>query len=271
VSDLRACVDIWRSACDDLSGLARSVDELAWSFPTDLPGWSVHDVMAHCLAIESELAGHPPLTAEVDPDAPHIRNPRGIYTERGVVARRGYSKLRLIDEFDEAVERRAALLAAQPLDDPTGRPAILPGDVDWDWATLLRNRIVDIWVHDQDIRRAVGKPGDQDTAAAAFVQDVFGHALPYVLAKRVGASPGTSMVVDVTGPVSAVYAVAVNDERRGVAIDGDDIEPSVRLTLSTETFAMLAAGRRDPDELPVTVTGDAALGNQILGAMTVTW
>jgi uncharacterized protein (TIGR03083 family) len=271
MGQLRDRVEIWRSACSDLVALARSVDELSWDFPTDLPGWSVHDVMAHCSALECELAGDEPLAAEVDSAAPHIRNPRGVYTERGVVARRGYTKQQLIDEFEDAVRRRGELLDAEPLDDPRGAPPITPGRIEWDWGTLLRNRIVDVWVHDQDIRRAVGKPGDQDTAAAAFVQDVFGRAMPYVLAKRAAASPGTTMVVDITGPVPAVYAVAVNEDRRGVPIDAADLEPTVRLTMSTETFAMLAAGRRHPAELPVTVDGDAALADRVVADMVVTW
>ena len=271
MTDLRECVDVWRAACADVVALARSVDELAWGFPTDLPGWSVHDVMAHLAALESELAGDEPLAAHVDADAPHIQNRRGVYTEQGVVARRGNSKNQLIDEFEDAVRRRADQLALEPLDDPAAAPPITPGRIEWDWATLLRNRVVDVWVHDQDIRRAVGKPGDQDTRAAAFVQEVFGRAMPYVLAKRAGASPGTTMVVDITGPVPAVYAVAVNDDRRGVPVDAADLEPTVRLTMSTETFAMLAAGRRTPTELPVTVDGDAALADRIVADMVVTW
>src|SRR3954449_12320742 len=89
--ELRDRVDIWRSAAADLLALARALDADAWNLPTDLAGWSVHDVMAHCAALESELAGDPPLPAEVDRDAPHIQNDRAMYTEQGVVARRNRS------------------------------------------------------------------------------------------------------------------------------------------------------------------------------------
>jgi uncharacterized protein (TIGR03083 family) len=271
MTDLRARVDIWHSACADLAALARTVDDLAWDFPTDLPGWSVHDVMSHCAAIESELAGDEPLRVTIDKEAAHIRNPRGIYTERGVVARRAYTRTQVITEFEDAVERRAALLAAEGLDDPEGTPPITPGRIDWDWETLLRSRVVDIWVHDQDIRRAVGKPGDQDTPAAAFVQDVYGRALPYVLAKRAGAAPGTTVVLDVTGPVSAVYAARVKPDGRGEPADAADLEPTARLTMNTEVFAMLSAGRRSPDELPVSVVGDDELAQRVLAGMVLTW
>src|SRR3954468_2841147 len=239
MSDLRTLVDVWRSASADLVSLARDLDAAAWALPTDLPGWSVHDVLAHCAALEAELAGDEPLEAKVDADAPHIRNARGVYTEQGVVARRSHSGDQLVTEFEDAVGRRAALLATEPLDDPSAKPPITPGDIDWDWATLVRNRTIDLWVHDQDIRRAVGKPGDQDTAAAALVQDVYGQALPYILAKRAGTEPGTSLVVDVTGPVAAVYGVVVGADGRGAPADPVDLHPTVRLTMTTETFTML--------------------------------
>jgi uncharacterized protein (TIGR03083 family) len=264
-------VDIWRAACADFAAMARSVDDLSWDFPTDLPGWSVHDVMAHCAALESELAGDRPIPVAVDERASHIRNARGVYTESGVVARRDLSKQEVIAEFESAVERRATLLAAEPLDDPRGTPPITPGAIDWDWATLLRNRIVDIWVHDQDIRRAVGKPGDQGTRAAAFVQQVFGRALGYVLVKRADAPVGATLLVEITGPVAECYAVGVSANGRGEPIDTADLEPTARLTMTTETFAVLAAGRRTPDDLRVTVDGDADLADRVLRGMVVTW
>src|SRR4249919_3002621 len=124
---LRTLVTEWESACTDLSRFARQLDDLDWSLPTDLPGWDVHDVMAHCAALESELAGVPPLRVEIDKTAPHIVGPTGVYTERGVVARRGRTPDELIAEFVESVARHAELLAAEPLDDPTGAPPITPG------------------------------------------------------------------------------------------------------------------------------------------------
>ena len=163
MNQLRTLVDVWRAACADFAAVARSLSDTEWRLPTDLPGWSVGDVVAHCAALESELAGDEPLRVEIDKSAPHITGPRGIYTERGVVARRGRTPEQVIAEFEDAVERRTAMLAAEPLDDPDAIPAITPGRSGWNWAILLRNRPIDIWVHEQDVRRAVGKPGDLDT------------------------------------------------------------------------------------------------------------
>lgn len=273
MSQLKDLVEVWRSACDDFSTLAKKLDDLEWGLPTDCPGWSVQDVVAHAAALESELVGDPvDPNAQTEPaaNAAHIKNPAGQHTERGILTRRDLTAAELIAEFDDAVERRTALLAAEPLDDPEGTPPITPGASGWTWAVLLRNRPLDIWVHEQDIRRAVGKPGGLDGPAARHTQATFSAALPMVVAKRAAAPPGSTVVIDVTGPVSAVYAVAVDADGRGSAVDAGDNEPAAKLTMNTETFTILGAGRRDPATLPVRIEGDEELAHKIMAGMCVT-
>jgi uncharacterized protein (TIGR03083 family) len=278
MSSLRDLVVVWSSACADFSALAKKLDDLEWSLPTDCPGWSVQDVVAHAAALEAELAGDATPPAEESDahlgaaqiSAAHIKNERGVYTESGVLARRDRTPAQLIAEFDDAVERRTAQLAEEPLDDPEAAPPRTPGNAPWSWATLLRNRPVDIWVHEQDIRRAVGRPGGVDGAAARHTQETFGAALPFVVAKRAGVSPGSTVVVDVTGPVSELYVVAVDPRGRGSLVDVEPTEPVARLTMNSETFTILGAGRRDPAALPVKIEGDAEVAHRVMAAMAVT-
>jgi uncharacterized protein (TIGR03083 family) len=275
MSSLRDLVVVWGSACADFSALAKKLDDLEWSLPTDCPGWSVQDVVAHAAALEAEVAGDAVPPADVDQTAAHIKaahikNERGVYTESGILARRGRTPAQLIAEFDHAVERRTAQLSEEPLDDPDAAAPLTPGNAPWSWATLLRNRPVDIWVHEQDIRRAVGRPGGLDSAAARHTQETFGAALPFVVAKRAGVSPGSTVVVDVTGPVSALYVVAVDPSGRGSLVDDEPSEPVARLTMSTETFTILGAGRREPATLPVQVEGDEEVAKRVMASMAVT-
>lgn len=260
---LRRLVDIWRSACADFADVARSLSDEEWRLPTDCVGWSVGDLVAHAAALEAELAGDDPLRVTIDKQAAHIRSGAGIYTERGVVARRDRDRDEVVAEFEDAVERRTAILAAESLDDPLGTPPITPGRIDWNWQTLLRNRPLDIWVHEQDIRRAVGRPGDLDTVAAGHVQAVFAAALPYVVAKRADAPADTTVTFDITGPLPAVYAVEVDANGRGRAIDPSPDRPTLRFTLDTEAFTILGAGRRDPDALPILIEGDGTAGHDL--------
>ena len=54
-----------------------------------------------------------------------------------------------------------------------GSSAASPGS----WETLLRNRPLDVWMHEQDVRRAVGRPGGLDAPAAEHVADYLAESL----------------------------------------------------------------------------------------------
>ena len=52
-------------------------------------------------------------------------------------------------------------------------------------------------MHEQDIRRAIGRPGGYDSPVAAHVLRTFGRALPMVVGKRVAPPAGTIVRLDV--------------------------------------------------------------------------
>ena len=51
-------------------------------------------------------------------------------------------------------------------------------------------------MHEQDVRRAVDRPGDMDSAAARHTAEYLAESLGYVLGKKVGAPAGTSLVLE---------------------------------------------------------------------------
>lgn len=261
---LATYVAAWKSCAVDVEELLLSLDEDDWSRETDCPGWTVRDIAAHLAALESELAGDP--APEVD--ATSVRGSLSTaYTQAGIDERRDQTPRELIDEFTDAVRRRVAQLDADPPRDPKATPPHNPGGVEWDWQTLLRNRVVDIWVHEQDIRRAVDRPGDLDTPAAEVVTETFLSALPYVIGKRAGAEPGTTVLLVVDGR-HAAYEVNANG--RCKPVDDVPANPTVRLRMDAETLAVLGAGRRDPLTVDVVIGGDRTLGERIVQGMAVT-
>src|SRR5437588_725275 len=50
-----ALADVW----DSMLRLGAGLDEDQWKLPTDCPGWSVQDNLAHILGIESVILGRP--------------------------------------------------------------------------------------------------------------------------------------------------------------------------------------------------------------------
>jgi uncharacterized protein (TIGR03083 family) len=271
VSRLDVFVQGWRQAAADFRSLADELTEDEWQTMTACPGWRVRDVLAHLVALEEQLAGidSSDRTAEgsskvVTPDM----------TGAGVEARRDRTVPDLLADLDAALAERDQQLAddladAQPGETPPRVPARLP----WDWETLLRNRAIDMWVHGQDVRRAVGRPGGMDNVGAAVTLATFTAALPYVLGKRVRPPVGTSVVWEITGPHTATVTVGIDEDRRAVHLSEPPAKPTTRLVMDTPTFVALAAGRCDVTGEAVdgvTVEGDTELARRTLEAMAVT-
>jgi len=263
---LAAYVEVWKQAVDDLVALLGSLPEEEWSTPTDLPGWDVRAVASHTAHLESRLAGAPEETADVG-EPPHVTGLMGLYTEIGVLNRRERSGAEIVAEIRAAADARYAALLADPPTDATELPPVIFGGVPWTWETLLRNRPLDVWMHEQDVRRAVGRPGGLDSAAARHTADYLAEGLGYVLVKKVGAAPHTVVVLEVEG--SEPVAFTVTPGGRGEPLPVVDREPTVTLRMDRESFVCLAGGRRAAPGR-VEIAGDAELGQRIVDSLATT-
>lgn len=268
-TELSAYVDVWWRSVGDFADLAATLTPEQWSMPTDLPGWDVRAVVSHVAHLEGILGGAPREDAEV-PDAPHIRNAMGRFTEIGVITRREADPAAIVAEIRRyGATRHDALLADPPTDPEAPAPGIF-GAIGWSTATLLRNRPLDVAMHEQDVRRAIGRPGNLDSPGARHSADLLLGSLGYILGKRVKAAPGATLVVDVAGHRRAV--VTVDESGRGVALAQPPVDPAgvtAGLRMDRETFLLLAGGRRPGAAEQVTVAGDADLAARVLAAMAV--
>ena len=261
----RGYVDLWWQAVNDVTQLLEEVPADQWSTPTDLAGWDVHAIASHIAHLEAVMSGANHDDVEIGQPA-HVNGIMGSFTEQGVVARRGREADSLIREIRESATRRHTQLLSDPPTDPTATADGFAAFVGWSWKTLLRNRPLDVWMHEQDIRRAIGFPGNLDGPAAQHAADYLIESLPVVVGKRVAPPAGTTVVLAVEG--SQPSAVSVGDDGRAHRMDAPPAGPTVRLGLSREDFIVLAGGRRDPEE--VDVDGDERLAELILDAFAVT-
>ncbi len=268
MTDLSGFIAAWQVACADAAALLHSLDENDWEKPTDLPGWNVRYVAAHLAHLESELAGLPQQHVDV-PESSHIKGLMGQFTEMGPIARADWTAEQVIEQFEQAVAIRTKALADHPPTDPAALGPGFAGLIGWSWATLLSNRPLDVWMHEQDIRRAVDRPGNLDTLAARHTAGVFTKSLPYVVAKRAMARPGTTVVMRTTGAQQLEIAAQVGDDRRAVLVPATD-DATVSITLDFEDFVVLSGGRRTPVGMDVRLEGDEELGNRVLAGMGVT-
>ena len=266
-SRLVRLVEIWYAACTDFVALAREIPREQWDLPTDLEGWTVKDNVAHTAHLEAVLAGAPEETIEVG-EAPHLKGLMNYYTEQGVLARRDRDMESLVYELEQAVATRHAALLADPPTDGSAKPTKTPGDIGWDTRTLLGNRPVDVWMHEQDIRRAIGRPGGYDAPAAAHVLNTLGRALPMVVGKRVAPPTGTTVTLEVPD-AGLAWTVRVGEDGRCVRVD-DATSSTTTVSLSPQDFVVLAGGRRTPEQTQPEIEGDEHLAQDLLRKLAVT-
>ena len=61
-------------------------------------------------------------------------------------------------------------------------------------------RVFDSWVHEQDARRALDRPGGCGNRASALALDRVQGAMPFVVGKQAGCPDGTAVRFEVVGP-----------------------------------------------------------------------
>jgi uncharacterized protein (TIGR03083 family) len=260
VADLSS---VWSS----LAALGDQLTTADWERPTECPGWTVRDVYAHIIGTESALLGEP---APPPISAAHTRNPLGEAIEGWVDRWRGHPGREVLAAFRAVTDRRLAALGALPAaawEEQTVTP-VGPGT----YGLFMEIRVFDCWVHEQDVRRAVGRPGHLEGPVAELANARLTGSLGFVVGKRVGAADGVSVVVELTPPLAQTLAVGVT-AGRAAPVDAPP-QPTVRIRTDGETWACLCAGRRSADEVleagRVAMDGDTALGRAVLASLTIT-
>lgn len=259
-------LDLWEQASQDLLAVLRDLGDDDWDRPA-LPGWTVQDVLAHLAHLESEAAGMPqPEGGEIDVESRANQPMPTDLTHVGVEARRGRSAAELLNEFETACARRRGVFAGLDLTDPSQPAPGIVGALGWDLATLLRNRPIDLWVHEQDIRRATGRPLTTTGVGAVHVAGIMTRAFPVALRRL---PVGTAVVAEISGPQGRVLAARVGEDGRAAPFDPSE-GSDVTLEMDDVTWLRLTGGRVDPADADVTVTGDEGTAAVVLGRLNVT-
>jgi uncharacterized protein (TIGR03083 family) len=253
-----------------IAELAATFTADEWELPTALPGWTVRDNVSHVIGIERSLLGDP--APEVD--LSHIDrigdDPFAAMIECWVEARRATPGPEVAAELDEVVARRLEQLRAMT-DEDFDRVGWSPvGEVPY--RRFMTVRVFDCWMHEQDMRRAVGREGHLDGSAVDVALGHFTTALGFVVGKKAGAPQGSSVVFDLAGPTPRRYGVVVDG--RAQLVDPAPEDPTVTISLPLTSFVALGGGRWTAEEARAAggleVGGDTELGERVLANMGFT-
>jgi uncharacterized protein (TIGR03083 family) len=256
--------EVWTS----LTNACESLDDRQWDLPTDCPGWSVKDQLSHLIGVERMLLGEPSPPAPA-PMPDHVRNSIGELNEAWIAARRPARGDEVLAEFVETTgERLASLRALSPAEFDVVGPSPL-GQVPY--REFMETRVIDSWAHEQDVRRALGRPGGRNGPGEATSLARCFRAMPFVVGKRVAPPDGTTVRFDVAGELGREELVGMDGARASVLTAVPPGPPTVALSMDQDTFWRLGFGRTGSDQAlatgSVTVAGDLALGRRVLDGM----
>jgi uncharacterized protein (TIGR03083 family) len=251
-------------------GLAEACDGLSaadWALATECPGWDVRDQLSHLIGVERSLMGE--AAPEWDgPLGPHVKNDFAALNEPWIAVRRPLPGATVRAEFIEVTGARLAELENRTEEEWALVGWSPVGEVPY--AVFMEVRVYDSWVHEQDARRALDRPGGSGNRASAMALDRVQGAMPFVVGKKAACGDGTVVRFEVDGPGDDARAFTIAVEGRRARLVGDEVEPTVTLSMSSLDFVRLGCGRATAEDVEaggVEVRGDAALGRQVLGAM----
>jgi uncharacterized protein (TIGR03083 family) len=252
----QSSIAAWEQSLGAVLDLGAQLDPGQWQLPTECPEWTVKDVYAHLVGVEGWVNAGRPVLPDLD-----------AFANGPVRERRDLDGPTVLAQLRDEYERRRSTLRAHTPD--PDEAALSPFGTPTTVGFLLRLRALDVWIHEQDVRRAVGRPGNLDSAAAGLAAVVMRRSLPHTVAERAAAPPGTRVRVSVTGPVAFEEWVAVDDTGRG-ALVAPQPDATVHLCAQWEAYARLAAGRITPEQAAVRISGDHDLAGRILAAAAIT-
>jgi uncharacterized protein (TIGR03083 family) len=200
--------------------------------------------------------GHPPLAVDLS-----------TWTADQVQAMRDTPPPKLLRQLRETYELRRVQLERDGVD--PAQPAPMPTGATGTLGQLLRVRVLDVWAHEQDIRRAVGQPGNLASPGAAIAGELFIGALPRIVARTAAAPAGSTVRLTTRGEIDIDVAVAVDGGGQGTLV-APSRAATAHAQLSWEGYTRLSCGRGSRADYEVRVTGDRALAERVLASLAVT-
>ena len=267
---LQPYADAWTHSIEAISELVQPLVEGEWNRRTPCPGWSVRDIVSHVIGLDTEMLGDPRPIHSLPRDLYHVTNEHQRYTEMQVDVRRHHTAPEMTSELEYVIIRRNRQLRNESRDPGTKVRGPLSTEVTLEES--MRRHAFDVWVHEQDLRTALGRPGNLDSPGAYVARDVLLAALPDLVATKADAPRSSAIVFDVHGPVEFLRTIRVDIQGRGTLETVPALGPAATLTLDWETYVRLACGRASLESVSdrVKAEGDPQLTAAILRNFTVT-
>jgi uncharacterized protein (TIGR03083 family) len=259
----------------ELLGVLSGLSEVDWERPTVCPGWSVRDVALHLLAddlgvLSRQRDEHRPLAPDPGESLPVFLN---RINDEWVQATRRLSGRVIVDLLRWSGEQTYDCVARLDL-------LALGGPVSWAgpdpaprWLDVARE-YTERWVHQQQIREAVGVPVLDDARWLGPVLATFARALPQTYA-GVDAPVVTAIALTLTGSGGGTWTVVRGEAGAWELFEGRpegaDLPPAAEARMSTDTAWRLFTKGLTPEAAVhrATLSGDLVLARHVLSTVAI--
>jgi uncharacterized protein (TIGR03083 family) len=258
----------------ELIALLRGLAPADWSRPTACALWSVKDIAAHLLDDDlRRLSSHrdgQPLSGESPPvDYPSLVSRINRMNAEWVTAARRLSPRVLVDLLEVTGPQVVDLFRSIDPFAPAHWAVAWAGETaSPHWFDVGRD-YTERWLHQQQIRDAVGAPPLTGRVWLGPVLELFVRAVPVALRDTAGA-PGAAIHLAIQGEAGGDWTVQ-RQERAWTLLAGSSPGATATVRLSDDTaWRVFSKGLRAADARErIRIEGDQALGAAALGALAV--
>jgi uncharacterized protein (TIGR03083 family) len=251
--------------------LLRGLDADDWQRPTVCPGWRVHDIVAHVVhdhirrlsRTRDQYAAPGPPQAWIMPGSLHRSN------QEFVDVARSWSPRVLMDLLGHLGPEQDRLWASMDLDQlgeaVSWAAPDLPAPA---WLDIARE-YTEYWVHQQQIRDAVSRPGADSEQLMAPVIDTFQRAVPHTL-RDLSPADGTCVQIQVTGTGGGNWT-AQRRNRIWTVNRGPATQPAALVQLPSDCFWRVAIRGITVETAreQALISGDQTLGAAVLNLVAI--
>jgi uncharacterized protein (TIGR03083 family) len=265
VTRQRIVVDALAEVWSSLDELLSEVDDKEWEIATPCPGWDVRAIVAHIIGTEREMSGEPTPDIDLDRAAlPHVHRDGALVAERWIESLRSTSPELLREQFAAITTRRLDMLAS--MTEHEWATASFYPLADLPYEHVIYIRVLDCWIHEQDIRDATNRPGHESGLGVDITLDAMSVAMGTVVGTNAGIERGNSVTFALTqgGRVVREIHVDVGNEAEVVAaLTGP---ATTKLTMPVGVWTRRCAGRVGPDAFrdQIALEGDLVIAERVL-------
>lgn len=263
-------VDALDETWSSIDRTVRPREPEAYDALTPCPGWTVRDVLSHLLGFEMMIRGELAPSAHEGPWPSHVKNSIGEINESIVETYRSWPGIEVLDLFRATTAR--SLEHLRSLDDEAWEKVGWSPEGERPFHRFQETRVLDSWIHLQDIRDALLEPSDDHGPGEEIVVNRFESALPYVIGKKAGVKDGSLVLINLSGRLARSILIGVENGRASPVEHSSEL-PTVELTTPVALFWRRAAGRISAEAFlrasATDVRGDEDLARALAEALAI--